>query len=99
MRQKEGKIRKKRVFISWFLLGLFISLIVLFTVEEATSGAYFAEIERTKNSLIDENKLLESEIIRLSSLKNLEENAEDLGFVKPLSILYITDGYDVAKAK
>jgi len=105
MRQKTRKKNIKKMFsnkkgyLYWFLLGLFISLTILFTVQTAASGAQIAEIERTKNSLIIENKLLESEVIGLSSLKKIEDNAEELGFIKPLKILYVNDGQDVAKAE
>ena len=90
--------RNKKIYISWFVFGLIFLLTILFTIQTATSGAEFAEIEGVKNKLITENKLLEGEVIRLDSLKNLEENAQELGYLKPLHIIYISDGYDVAKA-
>ena len=91
--------RNKKLYISWFVFGLIFLLTILFTIQTATSGAEFAEIEGVKNKLITENKLLEGEVVKASSLKKLEENAQELGFLKPLNIIYISDSYDVAKAE
>jgi len=91
--------RNKKLYISWFVFGLVFLLTIFFTIQTATSGAEFAEVESVKNNLITENKLLEGDVIKLSSLKNLEENAQELGFLKPSNIIYISDGYDVAKAE
>ena len=90
--------RNKKIYIPWFVFGLVFLLTILFTIQTATSGAEFAEVESVKSNLITENKLLEGDVIKLSSLKKLEENAQELGYLKPLHIIYISDGYDVAKA-
>ena len=56
-------------------------------------------IENTKEKLLSENRNLERELVNLSSLKNVEAKATELGFIKPNHVLYITDVIDVAKAK
>lgn len=76
------------------IFGLFT---VYLTIEVATSGARLAELERQAAELAGENQRLSGEIVRSSSLKDLGAKAEEMGFVKPSEVVYISADEVVAK--
>mgnify|MGYP006908235420 CR=1 FL=1 len=82
---------------SFVLLGILGVVSVFLAIEIATSGAKLASLELEEKRLIRENEVLKSELVNASSLSQLGKGAEELGFSKPASILYITDEKDVAR--
>jgi hypothetical protein len=76
------------------VFGLFT---VYLTIEAATSGARLAELERQAVEIANENQRISGEIVRSSSLKDMGEKAEDMGFVKPTEVVYISEKDAVAK--
>jgi cell division protein FtsB len=102
-RTKENKNKRpsrfnfKKMSVLWFVLLLFIFVTVFFTIQGVASGAKLAELEKEQKDLINENKQLATHLTELTSLKNIEEAAEDLGFVKPTSTIYITEERFIAK--
>lgn len=70
---------------------------VYLTIEVATSGAKLAELERRAAELAAENQKISGEIVRSSSLKDLGEKAEEMGFSKPSGVVYISEKEAVAK--
>lgn len=99
MKSYKYKVKNKKIYLSWIMVGLFISVTIFFTIITATSGAQWKELESTKEKLLNENRNLESELVSLSSLKNVGEAASELGFGKPSKVIYITNVSEVAKAK
>lgn len=70
---------------------------VYLTIEAATSGAKLAELERKAVELSSENQRLSGDLVRSSSLKDLGEKAEEMGFSKPQEVVYISEKEAVAK--
>lgn len=99
MKRNKYKVKSKKTYLSWVILGLFVSVTIFFTIITATSGAQWKELESAKEELLNENRNLESELVSLSSLKNVEAKASELGFSKPSNVIYITNVDIVAKAK
>ena len=99
MKRNSYKVKSKKNYLSWVIIGLFISVTIFFTIITATSGAQWKELESAKEKLLSENRNLESELVSLSSLKSVETKASELGFIKPQKVIYITDVFEVAKAK
>lgn len=93
------KHKNRKTTLLWIMLGLFLSLSIFFTIQTATSGAYISELEINGEEIMQENQLLKSKIISLSSLSNLGENASELGFTKPQKVIYITKDATVAKVQ
>jgi cell division protein FtsL len=79
------------------VLVVFGILTVYVTIEAATSGAKLAELERRAAELSEENQRLSGEIVRSSSLRDLGEKAEEMGFSKPSEVVYISEKEAVAK--
>lgn len=83
--------------IIWLFVAAFVGIQVLFTVQTATTGAKLAELEREEKSLIKSNQKLSRYLVKSSSLSEMEETADELGFKKPVNTFYISTEEFVAK--
>lgn len=91
------KKNKKIQFVLLPILTLFVVAIVFFTIEMSTLGAQLVELENEEAKLIKERQEFSVQLIDASSLSEIGEKAEDLGFKKPSSIIYISEKEAVAK--
>ena len=80
-----------------FLLGLFLFMQVLFSVQQGTFGAEFSDLEAQSNELLDENRKLGDDLVRSTSLLSLNEKVEALGYSKSSATLYIKIGESFAQ--
>lgn len=87
----QKKLSTKRLLL-WTFLGVEVVLHVFFAISRVTSGSRIKELENEINVLSEKESLLESEFVKSSSLLRLEENAKNLGFVKPKDRLYVGVG-------
>ncbi len=97
MNRKKVIIKKKK--ITKLIIPLFVAFIiatVLLTIQTATSGARIANLENKQEEYAKENRELNDRLIRMSSLTKISEEADEMGFVKPSDILYLTTAEDVA---
>ncbi len=97
MNRKKVVTKKKK--ITKLIIPLFVAFIiatVLLTIQTATSGAKIANLENKQEELAKENRELNDRLIRMSSLTKISEEADELGFVKPSDIIYLTTAEDVA---
>jgi hypothetical protein len=79
------------------ILIIFGIATVYLTIEAATSGANLADLSQKEAVLIRENDSLANEMVKNSSLNGLGKKAEDMGFVKPQTVIYISEKDAVAK--
>jgi hypothetical protein len=79
------------------IVALFVIATVFFTIEVSTLGAQLAELEREETNLIKEKQDLSNQLVNSSSLSEMGEKAEDLGFKKPSEVIYISEKEAVAK--
>lgn len=91
------KKNKKIQFVLLPILALFVVAIVFFTIEMSTLGAQLVELENEEAKLIKERQKISVQLIDASSLSEIGEKAEDLGFKKPSNIIYISEKEAVAK--
>lgn len=77
-----------KIFSSKFLLGILIVLVISLTFSQLLIANAFSEkgsdlrnIERKIEFLIKDNQQLRNQIGKQSSLKNIEKQAQDLGFI------------------
>lgn len=105
-RKRQIKSIKKRntevlgLKIPLFMLPVLIILAVatiFLTIEAATEGAKLANLEQESRELARKNQLLEAELVSSSSLSELGEKAEELGFQKPANVVYISKEEAVAR--
>lgn len=95
---KQIKTTKKRRFMPfWVIVGIFLVATVFFTIETATKGAELTRLTLEEKNLLEENRSLSSRLVQVSSLTNLEERAENMGFTKPTKVIYVLEEIQVAK--
>lgn len=101
--KKKMYSKKTRVLglnVPLFMAPIFVVLIVasvFIMIDVATSGSKLAKLEKEKASLSRENGEIKEKLIGDSSLTELSNKAEDLGFAKPQSVIYVTDIDTLAK--
>lgn len=83
------------------LVTLIITVGVMVSVAIGTSlwGAELHSLEIEINKLEEANKTVEEQIVGATSLTELYESHEALGFVKPQRVLYLSDNTSVAQAR
>ncbi len=76
-----------------------VSLLVLgvyYIIESVSLGAELAKIQREERKLVEENRDLSDSLIGSSSLSSFEKKTEELGFLKPESVVYLKGETQVA---
>lgn len=84
-------------YVLFFILFAFLVFGVFLTIQTATSGAEIAKLESEEERLKEQNQTYKEDILDKSSLKITGEKAGELGFIKPLQIVYLTEEETVAK--
>jgi hypothetical protein len=84
-----AKPKTKKGIFWWFTLAVFVISVVVFTIETATSGARLAKLEREEKELAAENAELSAKLVGTSSLLELSQKSQELGFGTPQKIIYI----------
>ena len=102
MKFKVNKINqdKKRInkrILLWMLTVVFIGVQIFLTIQTAVSGARLASLESEKRKAIEQNKQLSEILVSNVSLSGLNDDAEQLGFVKPQNMMYVGEEETVAR--
>jgi len=103
MNRRRTQVKKKADFkitsrlLATVTLGVFIMLYLFMTLQMVSSGTKLASLEKKEGELTKRNKELTLQLVEASSLTKLNQKAEDLGFVKPNSTVYLTQEDTVAK--
>ena len=79
------------------IISMFVIATVFFVIEASTLGAHLAKLENEEVVLIREKQEYSNQLINSSSLSGMGEKAEELGFIKPSDVIYISDKEAVAK--
>ena len=80
----------------WVVVGIFIIGTVYFTIQVATSGSKLAQLERERMQLTKETQSLSSDLMQQTSLTQIGQRAEEMGFIKPDKIVYLQNQDSVA---
>ncbi len=94
--KKENKYGLKKVLFTFFII-LAVGGFTYITIETATSGAELSALERKEAKLAQENREIRDSIVIDSSLTEMDEKSEELGFSKPSQIIYINGKEEFAK--
>lgn len=91
---------KKTALLTIGLVGIIIVLAVVqvtVTNKISTHGIYLSKLEQELDSLKKENTLLKEEILEKSSLTNISEKAETLGFVASRTEMHLSTPLPLAR--
>ena len=85
---------KKRVYLISFLVLVVIHIFV--SLQTVAYGSEISILEKEKEKMERENRLLTSEVVEATSLIKLSEKSEDFGFSNPEQTLYLSQDEEVA---
>lgn len=100
---KKSQLFKNRIVSSFrknIILGvvvlIFLLANILVSLQTVNSGSKLSELEKQENVIIHTNRDITSQLVKSTSLTNIEKTSDILGFAKPESILYARDIETVA---
>ena len=98
-KEKEQKIIQKLPVSPYllFLVGTLFVLIVFLSIQTSSLGATLVNLEDKQNELVKTNRSLSDKLVKKSSLTSADQKAEELGFTKPQTIVYLNKVEPVAK--
>ena len=79
------------------ILAVPLIITVFYAIQISSLGAILVNLESKNKSLVDENISLNSEVMKSGSLTSASEKAEELGFSRPSSIIYLNNQESVAR--
>ncbi len=86
----------KKYILIGFLAALAVSS-VLMTVVTVTSGAEVSNLQKQEAQLSDQKRYLEDTLVKTLSMSSLQEKSTELGYVKPVNLVYVAPPEPVAK--
>lgn len=98
--QNKKDEHKKIGFTKYLLAGILIVLVVssiFMTVETATSGVEMTGLQKEEAELASQKRSLEDSLVKSLSVSTLQTQSQNLGFVKPVSLVYVAPAEAVAK--
>jgi len=101
MRIKKVGLKRKINIKALILLSSFfvIAVQIVYTIQVSSYGGKLSALEENYSLLSRENENLTQKIVESTSMSRLNEVAENDGFIKPASIMYIKDTVVVASAR
>jgi hypothetical protein len=97
MKKTENKKYGIKKVLLTFLGIIVVGGFTFVTIETATSGAELSALERKESVLAEENRNLKDSIVKDSSLIEIDQKSQELGFTKPSQIIYINGKEEFAQ--
>ena len=96
--KKEKKITESSFtkYLLFVVGGLLAVSSVFMTVETATSGVEVSSLREKEAQLSMEKRNLEATLVESLSVNELGEKSSELGFGKPVTMIYVADSQEVA---
>lgn len=94
---KTNIIEKYKNFILMGICGILAISSVITTIGVSVSGSQISDLQKKEAQLVSEKRVLEAQLVKTSSLSQLQTKSTDLGFVKPAEMVYLPQSLPVAK--
>jgi len=79
------------------IAGILAISSIFMTVETATSGMEVSDLRNKEMVLASEKRTLEDTLAKSLSVNSLEEKSTEMGYGKPLEMVYVSEPKSVAK--
>lgn len=93
---KENIVGKYRNFILLGICGILAISSVITTIGVSVSGAQISDLQKKELQLSSEKRALEGQLVKTSSVSELQAKSGEMGFVKPVDAVYLSAGLPVA---
>lgn len=100
LKRRKEKItvkRKKWPVVLMACLVVFFGLTIFTTIETSLAGAKLSSLEEEEKVLVREKQESFGKYAKLSSVTSISEKAEEMGYVKPQDIVYLSKEMPIAK--
>lgn len=87
--QPAKKFTLKQIPLGWVILGILIVTQIFFTIQTATMGAELSMLEHKSIEITKKNMELQAQLVSRSSLSESQEAAENLGYIKPMNVVFM----------
>ncbi|HKC04647.1 MAG TPA: hypothetical protein VKC54_02140 [Patescibacteria group bacterium] len=94
--KEENFVGKYRNFILLVVCGVLAISSVITTIGVSVSGAQISDLQKKEVILASEKRTLEGQLVKTSSVSELQTKSADLGFIKPSDIVYLSQSLPVA---
>jgi hypothetical protein len=84
----------KRMF-GWVVLAVLVIVQVFFTIQTSAMGAELSLYEHKSIELTKENQELKTALVSQSSLSETQEKAQELGYARPSTIVFVKENAPV----
>jgi hypothetical protein len=82
-------MRNKKIFGYVFVLGVLLFITIISSVFYSAIGANLSTLEEKKAQVINEKRILIQKLSVNNSLTKTADKANSLGWVKPMSFVYV----------
>lgn len=94
---EKSRVSTLKIYILGGVCAVLAIVSIFLTIEVATSGVEVANLEKNEASLNEQQRLLEESLVKNLSNSALQSKSEDLGFVKPTNLVYVSEALPVAQ--
>jgi len=95
--KKINLIGKYKNYILMGICGILAISSVITTIGVSVSGASISDLQKKEAILSSEKRVLEGQLVKTSSVSELQTKSTDLGFIKPPETVYLSQSLPVAK--
>lgn len=89
-------IGKYKNFILLGICGILAVISVITTIGVSVSGAQVSDLQKKEAQLSSEKRVLEGALVKTSSVSELQAKSGEMGFVKPVDAVYLSQSLPVA---
>lgn len=93
---KVNLISKYKNYILLGMCAMLAILSVIMTIEVSATGAQIAGLQKKEAELSAQKRVLEGQLVKTSSINELQSKSIELGFIKPAQMVYLSPGAAVA---
>src|SRR5512144_1442346 len=94
--KSEKNVRSYKNYILLGICGLLAVVNIIMTIDVTTTGIEISNLEKKEAVLSDARRTLQDELVKTLSVSELQEKSAQLGFVKPLDTVYLSQTLPVA---
>lgn len=96
---QKKKLRVTKGTISLIVFGVLLAVQIFFTIQASSMGAELSVLEHQSMELTRKNQELKQALVNKSSLSQVQEKAEEIGYIKPSNVLFVKQDAPVAQLR
>ncbi len=95
--KKGNLIKSYKNYVLMIIAGVLTIANVVITIGGVGSGMLISDLQKKESLLAEQKRELQDQLVKSLSLSDLQEKSESLGFVKPVTAIYLPQTASVAR--